>query len=145
LRSIIKLLKQYGLSILLLAFTLFILHYFTGTVCLSIIVFGIPCPACGITRASFLLLTGHFYESFHMHPLLFLVITGIILYPLLKSSTQRYKFFMNLYVIITIVAFLCLYFYRMLKYFPYEEPMVYYKDNLFAKVYTLIQHMKQLL
>jgi hypothetical protein len=114
-----------------------------GTVCYSVILLGIPCPACGLTRAAKLLICGHFSESLHMHPLLFLVIIGIILYPILKSTISNYKLIMKVYVIITIVTFVCFYIYRMLNYYPKVEPMVYHKDNIFAKIQAIIQYRRK--
>jgi glucan phosphoethanolaminetransferase (alkaline phosphatase superfamily) len=142
LKTFIQLVKQYRLSLFLLIISLFLLHYLTGSVCYSVILFGIPCPACGLTRAAMSLAAGHFKESFHMHPLLILVIIGVLLYPLLKTTTRRYKLFMNIYLIITISIFLCFYFYRMYYYYPLMEPMVYHKDNFLAKAITVIQYLK---
>lgn len=139
--TIKHLVKQYRISILLILISFYILKRLMGTVCYSAILLGIPCPACGLTRAAGLLASGRFRESFHMHPLLFLVIIGVILYPMLKSTTRNYKLFMNIYVIITMVTFVCLYIYRMLNLYPAVEPMVYHKDNMLAKLLAIIQYM----
>lgn len=141
-KNLTKLWKQYWLAILLLVAALFTLNLLTGSGCLSVILFGIPCPACGLSRATGLLFTGKISESFEMHPLLIFVISGCILYPLLKYTTTRYKLFLNIYVIITITTFMCFYFYRMLHYYPEVEPMVYHKDNLLAKAYAVIHLIK---
>lgn len=37
--------------------------------CLMYLVAGVPCPGCGMTRASCLLARGEFLASLHMHPL----------------------------------------------------------------------------
>lgn len=138
-----QIIKKYWLSIVILSISLFSLHILTGSVCLSIIFFGIPCPACGLTRASVLLLTGNFRESFCMHPLLFLVIFGIILYPLLKRTTKKHKLFINIYVIITIVTFISLYIYRMNIYFNKVEPMLYNRDNLLSKALAVMKYVRR--
>lgn len=140
-KKILLLIKKYRLSLVLLIITLLITNSLTGSVCYSVILFGIPCPACGLTRAAKLMITGHFCESFQMHPLLILVIIGVFLYPLLKSTSRRYKLFINIYVIITISIFLCFYIYRMQYFYPKAEPMVYHKDNFIANVLTVIKYL----
>ncbi len=37
--------------------------------CIPRRVFGVPCPACGLTRASLRLFHGDFHGSFYLHPL----------------------------------------------------------------------------
>jgi hypothetical protein len=41
--------------------------------CPTAATFGIPCPGCGLTRATLAALHGHFAEAFHLHPLFFFV------------------------------------------------------------------------
>ncbi|HLV22271.1 MAG TPA: DUF2752 domain-containing protein [Polyangiaceae bacterium] len=38
-------------------------------ICPAAAVFGIPCPGCGLTRATLALARGHFGEALHLHPL----------------------------------------------------------------------------
>jgi hypothetical protein len=42
---------------------------------------GLPCPSCGATRASVLLLTGKVEASFMMNPLGALILTGLLVVP----------------------------------------------------------------
>jgi len=143
LKELNKLFKKYFFPVAICIFFLEIINFLFGSVCYSTILFGIPCPACGITRAAKLLLTGHFRESFQMHPLLFLVIIGVVIYPLLKKLLKNYRFFINSYVIICILIFVCFYIYRLQKYYPNVEPMVYKEDNLLVKARALIDYAKQ--
>ena len=140
---VLRYVKKYCLSILLLAICFLALKKLTGSICFSVIMFGIPCPACGLTRASILLLSGHIQDSLEMHPLLILIIIGLLLYPLLKRVTARYKFFINVYIIITISIFICFYIYRMYIYFPHKEPMIYYKENIIARIIRTIITIKE--
>lgn len=132
-KDYIYLIKQYWFGIFLSILVLLLLNEIFGYVCPSLILFGIPCPACGITRATKLLLTGHIKASFQMHPLLILVIFGGLLYPIIKKIKKNYCFFIKSYVIISLIIFIGFYIYRMKIYFPNKEPMVYNPDNLFFK------------
>ena len=136
-----RIIKNYWLSIIITIISLTILQIITGSVCLSIIFFGIPCPACGLTRAGRLLLSGHLQAALQMHPLLPFVIFGFLLYLFLKRTTGSYKLFVNVYVIITIVTAICLYIYRMGQYFNKVEPMLYNKNNLLYKALAVLEYV----
>jgi hypothetical protein len=43
------------------------------TLCPTAGLFGIPCPGCGLGRATLAALTGHFAEAMSYHPLFFVV------------------------------------------------------------------------
>lgn len=143
LKDILNFCKNYCFAVLICIASLSILNYFLGTVCFSVMLFGIPCPACGITRATKLLLTGHFVESFQMHPLLVLVIIGCLLYLILNILLKKYIDFIKYYGIICILIFICFYIYRMKMYYPNVEPMLYREDNLLSKLFSFIQYMKR--
>lgn len=45
-----------------------ITQHFFHTVCPMVILTGMSCPACGLTRAAFLLFSGQFSSAMHMNP-----------------------------------------------------------------------------
>lgn len=55
--------RQNSIALLILLIYLTLTQCFFHTVCPLKIVTGLDCPACGLTRASLLLLTGHFTEA----------------------------------------------------------------------------------
>jgi hypothetical protein len=138
----LELLKKYWIGIILGLFVMIGLDYVYGSVCFSIIMFGIPCPGCGMTRATKLLLTGHLKQSFQMHPLLPLVIIGVVFYPIIKKILKNYILFVKIYVIICLVIFIGFYIYRMKMYYPNIQPMIYYKDNYLYKVALFLQNWR---
>lgn len=53
--------------------------------------YGIPCPACGLSRASIQLINGHWLEAFQMNPLVYLVhpvLLGIALLAFIDYFTN---------------------------------------------------------
>ena len=51
-----------------------------GWRCPIMLVFGVPCPTCGITRATHLALHGDFGGATQMHPLVWLVVPVVALF-----------------------------------------------------------------
>lgn len=100
---------------------------------------GFPCPACGMTRALVLFLCGHIGESLRMHPLWpFVVFLGVFsLYRryMLGGKGKKLEYLYYTYIIILAIALFALYFYRMYRYFPYQEPMIYYVDNILFQLW----------
>jgi hypothetical protein len=64
-------------------------HCFTGPViCPMPLALGIPCPGCGITRATCLMTHGHFAEALAFHPLapfLWLYFGALWVYKILEA------------------------------------------------------------
>ena len=69
---------SFALPILLIYILVMQINF--GTVCPLLAFFKIPCPACGLTRASLCLFAGNFKESFAYNPTAILWIISIILF-----------------------------------------------------------------
>lgn len=52
-------------------------------VCPSKLLYNLPCPGCGITRASILLMKGDFINAIQLNPNVILAFVYLIAYPLL--------------------------------------------------------------
>ncbi len=82
-------------------------------------VLGVPCPACGITRAYRLLFCGKAGEAFLMHPLFLLPV--LLLIPHLRRKWVLW---------VVAILFFAVYIVRMLLLFPHTAPMNYNFDSV---------------
>ncbi|MDO4312737.1 MAG: DUF2752 domain-containing protein [Eubacteriales bacterium] len=115
-----------------------VLKYFLYSLCPSVLITGYPCPACGMTRAGILLLTGRFAEAAHMQPFIYVLgafAVGLCIYRylFLKDSLEWAKWCL----IIIIICMIVFYVYRMIRYFPTTAPMTYYEYNLLYRLRVL--------
>ena len=62
------------IAILCIIIYMSVTQYLFHSVCPFAILFGFPCPACGLTRAGISFLTAHFSTAFQMNPCIFLLI-----------------------------------------------------------------------
>ena len=129
--------KQYGKAVLAVGIALAVLLLITGEVCPIRRLWGIPCPGCGISRAGMLLLEGKLKEAFRMHAFVYVI-------PVLLAGgfTERYFFdsscsFIKKAVYIIAGLAILYYGYRMIVYFPNQEPMIFYNDSVLGKLLNL--------
>ncbi len=107
-----------------------------GKICLARILFGIPCPGCGLTRAYGRLLHGHVLEATHIHP--FWSVPILLLVAFLANRylvyspglSKKILAILKTCVIIAIILAIFYYIYRMVYWFPNEEPMTYDSQNI---------------
>ena len=52
-------------------------------VCPSKLIYHIPCPGCGMTRATLLVIHGHWADAIKMNPNVVICMVGIIIFPIL--------------------------------------------------------------
>lgn len=98
---------------------------FFKEVCPMLIVTGLPCPACGLTRAGLLLLQGDFAGAFSMHPFIYVWIAFALYFGYNRYIRGR-KMPMGMTLIVLIILAMVVYYgYRMLCYFPDREPMTW--------------------
>lgn len=63
--------------------------------CPTAATFGIPCPGCGLTRATLAALQGHLGQAWHLHPLVFLItpvyafVIGSLSWSYVRGSMDR--------------------------------------------------------
>ncbi len=136
-RNDMEFLRRQWISIALFILALFIFKGIFHGLCTFRVMTGIPCPSCGMTRAVVLFLRGHIGESLRMHPLW----PFVVLLPLIGLYNRyigcKRKYLCYIYIIVLGVAIILFYLYRMYRYFPNQEPMIYYTDNILFRLWHL--------
>ena len=61
------------------------------TVCPSKLMFHIPCPGCGVTRATLMFFEGKFWDAILFNPNCLLAVSYIFLYPLAAFYALLFK------------------------------------------------------
>lgn len=128
--------KEYRLFIL--AFVIYdaAVQVLFGAFCPMVIVAGLPCPGCGMTRAVFYFATGQFEKGWQMNPL------GILWFALaVYFAVMRYWFGKEAKGELQIggglaACMLALYLYRMYRFFPGELPVCYMEGNLLERIWA---------
>ena len=93
---------------------------------------GLPCPACGMTRAGFLFLEGRFREAFLIHPFIYPAFLMAVIFVLFRYLLGRSTLWMQWPLILLGIGLFLFYFYRMSLLFPETEPMTYTARSVFG-------------
>lgn len=112
------------------------------SMCPSVWMAGLPCPACGMTRAGMLVLTGHFREAAYLQPFIygifaFAVLLVVYRYILLKDSLRWVRW----YLTVMGICMILFYIYRMVRFFPDTYPMNYCEYNLLHYLKVLFRRI----
>ena len=106
--------------------------------CVVRLVFGVPCPGCGMTRAHLAALRLDFASAFYWHPLWMLPIPLVLfscLWP--EGITSHRKAQQALLIALTLLV-IGVYVWRMVTMFPATPPMDFYRQSL---LWRLIRHI----
>lgn len=131
--------KKKGISLIiwLILFALYcvLTTKFLGSACPAYLIFGIPCPGCGMTRAWISLFSGDITKAFYFHPafLAAAIIAVCVILSEIKPKFKKSKVITAIYLVLC-VAFLATYIYRMIVFFPNEEPINYNENSLLAMI-----------
>lgn len=129
------------IAIPLIAISLYILlgNLIFGKICPTRMMFGIPCPGCGTTRAFLLLMQGKIGEATVSNPIWIpIVVFGMVFlinryFVTSKTVSDRITHILKKAVVIVGVLCIAYYVYRMIYWFPNREPMVYAPENMLQR------------
>ncbi|MBQ8086572.1 MAG: DUF2752 domain-containing protein [Lachnospiraceae bacterium] len=125
-----------GIIIVIIYFI--VTHILFGYVCPFRLLTGIPCPACGLTRAGISLILLDFDKVFFYNPMIIPIAVFIIYCVICRYIFDVPVRFASAIIVILSILLFILYYYRMVKMFPNHEPMEYVSRNLFSPIYRLI-------
>ncbi|MCL2386538.1 MAG: DUF2752 domain-containing protein [Defluviitaleaceae bacterium] len=128
-------------GILIFAVYFVLANLIFGYISPSMIFVGFPCPACGLTRAGFLFLTGNFAASFEMHPLFLPVIIFLAVYVLVKFRWPDKMKVLHIPAAVLIVASFALYIFRMFYLFPHQPPLVMNENAILFNIISIIREL----
>lgn len=108
------------------------MHLVFQTCCIQLVIFGIPCAGCGMTRAFLAVLQGQFVNAFYWNPAIYLWLGFVIFMGYQRYIRFRMKNIMQALIVVCVFS-LMIYGYRMYTMFPEKTPMCIYSDCLMAK------------
>lgn len=129
-KRIEKDIREYGMFGVALAGYYLVSKWLFHAFCPLVIISGIPCPGCGMTRAFLFFLTGQWTRGWNMNPLALAWLAlaayiAVMRYGFGKKAKGALPF---AYGIIGLMVLF--YGYRMLRYFPGWPPVSYTGGNL---------------
>ena len=114
-----------------------IFHHF----CPMVIISGLPCPGCGLTRAFVYLASGRIQQSIYINPM-GIPIAGILIYFFWnRYILGREAKWMTCLISIAVVMLLILYFWRMYVIFPDRVPYIYTEGNVLSQFFVFYEEI----
>lgn len=127
--------REYRMFILAFAVYDALVQLLFGAFCPAVIVTGLPCPGCGMTRAVFYFATGQFEKGWQMNPLGILWLGLALYFAIMRYWLGRpAKGVLQIGGILA-GCMLALYLYRMYRFFPGAPPLVYEEGNLLERMW----------
>lgn len=108
------------------------------SICLFLNLTGIPCPSCGMTRATISFIKGDLSGAFYNHPLFFLPAVVVLIS---HKKVRKNKAVFNWLVFSSIAVLLIVYIIRLVKLFPDKEPFLFYPNGLLPMIFRYIKNL----
>lgn len=109
-----------------------------GYICPFRLLTGIPCPACGLTRAGISLLCFDINKGLFYNPMIIPIALLIIYWFVCRYILDKKAPYITGISILLCTALLILYAYRMYNDFPDHYPMEYVSHNVFSPIYKFL-------
>lgn len=110
LQRILSDIKKNGLAIIIVAVGLFVVNYIFGTICPIAILFGVPCPGCGMTRAVMAVLHGQFMQAAHYNAAVYLWAAYAVFWAIDRYFFENKKKMISVTAIIVVCILTIVYF-----------------------------------
>jgi len=132
-------LRRYYLAAVLFLIYSIAIRYFFHAFCPFLIVTGLPCAGCGLTRALLCILTGQWARAYALNPAAFTWAAWGIYFAVCRYLLGRKsKWTLRLLGVVCVIT-LAVYCYRMATQFPGNPPMTYYRNNILSQILKIMQ------
>ncbi len=136
-KRIIDDIKKFLPIIMVIGIMWVVIDYFWGAVCPSMLIAGLPCPGCGMTRALFCIFTGKWQQALWYNPMSFFWLMGGSYYLLMRYVGNKKAKGIVVYFMVVMITTILVFGIRMYLHFPGPEPLCYHSGNLIEKYIPL--------
>lgn len=133
--------KEYSMAIAALLLYTVVVNLVFHAFCPLVIFGGIPCPGCGVSRATLCFLTGRWQRAWQLNPMVFPIVLTVAYLGWNRYLMGRKAKGIKAIAAVLLVLLIIVYGVRMYMYFPNRVPYVYTEDNLLAHFYSLYRQM----
>lgn len=134
--------KEYGMAgVILLLYTV-VVNLVFHAFCPSVILCGLPCPGCGITRATVCFMTGRWRQAWQFNPTIFPIVITAAYFVWNRYFMGRKSKGLKWCLVLIAALLISIYCVRMYLYFPNREPYVYMQDNVLARMFSLYRRVR---
>lgn len=127
-------LKKYWMALVAIVVFYFLMHRIFDAFCPSVVITGLPCPGCGLTRSVLFFVTGQWERSFSVHPLGWAIVLFALYCVFFRYVRGKKVPGLKLIVVGFIIVAMVLFVVRMGIYFPDRPPYTYNRGNLLEKL-----------
>lgn len=133
--------REYGIAVVLFLLYMIVVNLIFHAFCPVVIITGVPCPGCGLTRALGYLITGRWQQAWEMNPVIFLIAVIAVYFVVNRYFLGRKVKGIQSLLILTAVVLCIVFCARMYLYFPNRIPCVYFEDNMQARFFPFYQQV----
>lgn len=130
--------KEYGMVVVALSLYSAVSNLLFHAFCPLIIFCGLPCPGCGVSRATAYFLTGRWHQAWQMNPMVFPIAAAAFYFGWNRYLLGRKAAGIKVIVIALLVLLVVVYGVRMYLYFPERIPYVYTEDNMVTRILSFL-------
>lgn len=128
--------KEYGIAVAVFFVYAVITNLISHAFCPLIIFCGLPCPGCGVTRATLCLMTGRWQQAWQLNPMAFPIALTAVYFAWNRYLLGRKAVGIKAVIIALLVLLIVIYGVRMYLYFPNRVPYIYAENNMLARMFS---------